>query len=132
MARDITAWLGFLAERGDKPFAWGRDANDCVSFQLASVLALTGRDLSGRMPRWSSEATAKRALARLGGLEAAVDGLLRPVSIGHAQRGDVAGVRNENGDLLLMSVEGHTLVGPGPKGLKRVDRHHMVKAWSAE
>jgi hypothetical protein len=132
MARNFTAWLGFLAERSAVPFAWGREANDCVSFQLASVRALTGRDLSDRMPRWSSEATAKRALVRLGGLEAAVDGILRPIPIGHAQRGDVAGVRNRDGDWLLMSVEGHTLVGPGPNGLRRVPRHHMVKAWSAE
>ena len=134
MSRNITAWLGFLADRSATPFAWGRDGHDCVSFALGSVKALTGGDLAGRLPRWSSEATAKRALARLGGLEAATNGVLRPIApVALAQRGDIAGVIQPSGDLALMVVEGHALVGPHPvAGLRRLPRTAMSLAWSAE
>ena len=116
------------------PFAWGREANDCVSFALGAVEAMTGRyDLYRAMPDWTSQRGARRALNRLGGLEAAVDGVLTPVPLAMAARGDVALVRFPGQDAeALMIVEGETLVGPGASGARRVRRVMMVRAWSAE
>lgn len=115
------------------PFAWGRDANDCVSFGLGAVEAQTGRtDLRHRLPNWRTETGARRVLARIGGLEAAVDSVLTSVPLAHAQRGDIALVEHPvTGAKALMVVEGDTLVGPDASGARRLRRSRMVKAWSA-
>lgn len=111
------------------PFAWGSSANDCVSFAAAAAGAQTGVDhLVGL--EWEDEAGAYRALDVEGGLEAAMSKRLRAIAPAMAQRGDVAGVMSGN-ELGLMIVEGETLVGPGPRGLRRRRRAEMVCAWSA-
>jgi hypothetical protein len=129
MARDHDAVTAFLAERSRMPFDWKR--NDCVRFARGAVEAQTGRAL--RLPaRWGTAAGAARALARLGGIETAVDGLLPRIAPAMAQRGDIAGVQDGAFGLRLMIVEGDLLAGPGPNGIRRVPRREMIAAWSAE
>jgi len=129
--RDLVAFYALLEERGRRPFAWGREATDCVALVLAAIAAQTGRDaLPGVI--WASEAEAERVIADLGGLEAAMDERLRTIAPAHAQRGDVAGVPDARFGVSLMLVEGAALVGPGARGLLRLPRVAMIRAWSVD
>lgn len=130
--RDIPALLRLIAERQAMPFAWGSEANDCVSFAANAVRAQTGRDvLKPLKAKWSTELGAAKTLARLGGLEAAVDRVLTPVPLGMARRGDIA-MAGRGETFGLFVVEGQTIVGPDIAGLSRLPRRMAVKAWSAE
>jgi hypothetical protein len=130
-ARNYEGLLRYLAQRSRTPFAWGRDANDCVSHMLGALEA-QGTPLDpATLPAWSSERGAARVLARLGGLEAALGGWLRPIAPAMAQRGDIAGVIGPDGTMAVLIVEGDTLVGPSPAGHQRLARSRMVRAWSA-
>lgn len=123
-ARDLDALLGYLAEAEARPFAWGR--HDCVRFAGGAVEAATGRKPA--LPTWTSERGALRVLARLGGLEAAVDGVLTRTPAALAQRGDVALVD----DAALGVVEGEFVLALSPDaGLVRLPRSAIRTAWSA-
>lgn len=124
--------MRYLRERRSHPFAWGRRANDCVSYAAGAVLALTGRDALAGLPDWRSRRGAIRALAGVGGIEPALDGLFPRVAISRAQRGDVALIATEvAGDdaMLLAIVEGEILSGPGGVTLPR---GAMLAAWSVD
>jgi hypothetical protein len=131
MARDVEAFGEFLADRSRMPFAWGRSANDCVGFILAGIAAQTGKDVLPRIT-WTTERGAARVHRRLGGLEHAIDVRLTPIAPAMAQRGDVAGIVDDQFGVSLLFVEGATLVGPGPRGTKRLPRSSMTKAWSID
>lgn len=76
----------YLAEQRPHRFAWG--SNDCVSFVAGGVHAITGVQLLTM--RWPDAAGAARTLRQLGGLGAAVSGVLPELSNPWlAQRGDV-------------------------------------------
>lgn len=128
--RDQAALVEFIESRMRTGFAWGKRANDCISFFGGAVLAMTGVDRLAPLPDWKSAASANRVLKRLGGLEAALDSVLTPVPVAHAARGDGALVRMGEG-LAVMVVEGDSLVGPGLNGLVRLKRPAMLRAWSA-
>lgn len=132
MIRDHAALARYLAARQALPFAWGREANDCVSFALGAVEAQTGRRLRSRLPNWSTQTGARRVLARRGGLEAAVSSVLEAIPPAFAARGDIALVRHpQTGAEALFVVEGDTLVGPDASGARRLKRTHMIRAWRA-
>lgn len=133
MAPDYEALIGYLAERRTMAFAWGRAANDCVSYSAGALLALTGRDVLDGLPHWSTELGAMRAVRRFGGLAAAVTGKLTPIAPALAHRGDVAGVPDEAlpGGIRLMIVEGAILSGPGDRGAVFCPRAAITCAWSA-
>lgn len=129
MVRDVEALLRFLAERTAMPFAWGPHANDCVSFAAGAIRAQTGRRL---LPdrRWSTALGAARVLKEFGGIENAVSNRLAPIAPALARRGDVAGVPDPLLGIRLLIVEGATLAGPGERGLVRLPRRMMTRAWS--
>ncbi|MDR7232300.1 hypothetical protein J2X45_003406 [Caulobacter sp. BE264] len=129
--RDDLALVAFLAARMRAPFAWGREANDCVSFAAAAALVQTGRDVLPADVTWRSARGAGRVLRRLGGLEAAVDAQLPTIAPAKARRGDVALVETRTGPALMI-FEGAALVGPGPTGLMRRPRADARKAWSLD
>jgi hypothetical protein len=129
MPRDHHAVAAFLAERSRMSFDWR--TNDCVRFAKAAIEAQTGVHIA--LPaRWGTAAGAARALAKLGGLEAVVDGILPRIAPAHAMRGDIAGVADDAFGVRLMVVEGDLLAGPGPNGIRRAPRREMIAAWSAE
>ncbi|MES2175114.1 MAG: hypothetical protein V4523_14365 [Pseudomonadota bacterium] len=130
----MAALYRLLSERAAMPFAWGDQANDCVSFAAAAVKAQTGKRVKFGGHEWSTAIGAQRVLNKLDGLAAAVASELQDIAPALAQRGDIAGVPTRPGgnDMLLMVVEGDTLVGPGPDGLMRMPRVSMTMAWSAE
>ena len=131
--RDMAALYTLLTERAAMPFAWGSRANDCVSFAAACVEAQTGKRIRFGGHEWTTAIGAHRVLDKLDGLAAAMAMELSEISPAFAQRGDVAGVPKRPGgnEILLMIVEGDTLVGPGPDGLERLPRSAMAMAWSA-
>jgi hypothetical protein len=129
MTRDHHALADYLAAAADRPFEWG--TNDCVVFAADAVRAQTGADPLKGLPNWRSKVGAARALKALGGLEAAVDGVLTPVAPALARRGDISLVRQADQSLALMVVEGETLAGPGANGVRRAPRSAMMKAWCA-
>jgi len=129
MKRDHHALADHIAAASGYPFVWG--SNDCVLFAADAVRAQTGVDPLKGLPTWRSKAGAMRALAKLGGLEAAVDGVLTAIPPSMAKRGDIALVINADGSSALTVVEGDTLIGLDATGGRRLPRASMVKAWSA-
>jgi hypothetical protein len=133
MTRDIPALLAFIESRTATPFAWGRRANDCVSFAACAVKAQTGHhrlDQGGRL-RWSTPSGAARIARRYGGVVNMIDARFRRIAPAAAMRGDIAGVADPLFGVALMIVEGDMLAGPGPNGVRRLPRAAMVAAWSA-
>lgn len=114
--RRVEGWPDRLAEfvetRRERPFAWGAEANDCVSFAIAWVESMTGTAV--RPAAWSSEAEARAALAEAGGIVAAVTGVLgRPTqNYAEARRGDIGLVDQETGPGLMICTGTHW-AGPG-------------------
>ncbi len=106
------------------------DGNCCVWFVLGGVKAQFGT--APRLPaRWRTARGAKRAIARLGGFERSVEAIFEEIPIGAAQFGDIAGTIDPVTGFHVMLVEGRTLCSPGERGLERVPRTAMVRAWSA-
>jgi hypothetical protein len=131
MERDIEALLAFIEERLTVPHAWGRNGNDCMSFVAGAIDAQTGgkrKPLTGL--KWSCKSTGMRQLAKLGGVEAALDARFQRIPPSMAHRGDIAGVPDADLGIHPMIVEGDMLVGPGDKGLRRLPRRAMTIAWS--
>jgi len=130
LQRDIAALLTFIESRQRSPHAWGREANDCCSFPIQAVEAMTGRNPCGRLT-WTTRSGALRVIKRSGGLEKAIDRYFVRIAPARAMRGDIAGVADAKFGLHPMIVEGETLVGPDGKGNRRLPRRAMVVAWSA-
>lgn len=128
--RDIEALLAFIESRQQVPHTWGRLENDCCSFPIQAVEAMTGRNPCGRLT-WSSRAGAVRVIKAAGGLENAIDRYFVRIPPSCAKRGDIAGVADATFGIHPMVVEGEMLVGPGDKGQRRLPRRMMVTAWSA-
>ena len=127
--RDRIALVRFIESRIGMPHDYRR--NDCARFVLGAVRAQFGRTPKLGVS-WTTERGAKRAIARLGGFEAAADRLFAAIDPGQAQFGDIAGVIDPVRGFHVMLVEGQQLVGPGERGLTRLPRSAMVRAWSAD
>lgn len=130
--RDRVALCGFLDAKLGARHQF--DGNCCVRFVLGGVKAQFGA--APRLPvRWRTARGAKRAIVRLGGFERAVETIFDEIPICAAQFGDIAGVIDGTIDPVtgfhVMLVEGRTLCSPGDRGLERVPRSAMVRAWSA-
>lgn len=127
--RDRVALCEYIDGRVRRPHCFA--GNDCACFVLGAVHAQFG--ISPILPvSWSTERGALRAIAKLGGIEAACDRLFRPIAPGEAQFGDIAGVEDPVRGFHVMLVEGATLCSPGETDLMRVPRAEMICAWSAE
>lgn len=126
--RDHDALIAYLDAHLATPFVWG--SHDCVTFAAGAVEAQTGRDPLASVTRWSSIREAFRVIKSYGGLAAAVDTVLSEIPPALAHRGDIGAVPYKN-DVLLVVVEGLTVVGPSYEGLLRLPRAAMTRAWSA-
>lgn len=128
--RDLAALLAFIGERHAMPYAWGRDANDCVGYVLSAVEKMTGVRVAPKL-KWSDQKQALKAIKKHGSIEAFFDLHFDRVHPALAMRGDIAGVPDNAFGVHTGIVEGLTLVGPGDHGNKRVPRSAMTIAWSA-
>lgn len=132
MSRDYDALIAYLDARVAMPFAWGDAANDCVSHAAGAVEALTGvNPIRAAGHRWSSQRGALRLLTKVGGVEAAVAGLLVEIPPAKAQRGDI-GLVEIDGRASLVVFQGDMVSGPGLAGTVRLPRAASAKAWRAE
>jgi hypothetical protein len=125
--RDYDGLHRHFADRQAMPFVWGDHANDCISAAAAAIVAQGGADLIGNR-RWSTEAEAEALIEAEGGIETVLDTMLTPISPAFAQRGDVGALLAGN-RMILVTVEGDTVAGPGPDRLRRLPRSLMVRAW---
>lgn len=121
----------YLAAQRGAVFAWG--ACDCVRFAAGAVLATTGQQV---LPvHWANRSDASRQLRALGGLCAAVDGVLpRLPAPTLAQRGDVVLVQapvaaGRARRRWLAVVDGALWRTPGPQGLAAGPMAQAVVAW---
>jgi hypothetical protein len=128
--RNGQALVAFLDERAATAHGYGRRANDCGSFALAAVAALTGEDPAPDLD-WSNRREALMIVKRFGSLEAAFDAYFERIPPALAMRGDIAGVPDADFGIHPMVVEGDMLVGPDEGGTRRLKRSAMVTAWSA-
>lgn len=129
MTRDPEALIAFLDDRQDWTFGYGQGdrEHDCVRFVSAGIEAVTGlAPLTLINGTWATETGAARLLKRHGGLETAVDAVMTEIPRTLAQRGD-CGLTAGNA---LVLVEGATLVGVTERGLYRLPRHALLKAWT--
>lgn len=127
--RDVQALIAMIEARQSVRFRWG--FNDCVRFAARAIRAQTGHDPLAGLPRWNSRREALAVCDELGGLIAAIDARLEEIPPAFAQRGDIAGIEDGLFGVRLMVVEGATLIGPGRRGLERLPRSAMMRAWSA-
>lgn len=130
----------FLAARAAMPFAWG--SNDCITFAVAAVLAITGTDMMPRLPgrgRYKSERGAYGTLQRLmlGNNRTVADAAawqmakhdVQQVRPAFAQRGDVGLGASERGDTLVVRTASHW-VGPGLTGMQTMPDASVYRAWA--
>lgn len=128
MKRDRMALVRFIEQR----LAWPHDyvRNDCIRYTLGAVEAQFG---SSPWPDidWHDERSARRAIAKMGGIEAGADALFKSIACGDAQFGDLAGVMTAEGDFHLALVAGPVLLAPGERRTERSPRSEMIRAWRA-
>lgn len=117
-----------VTQRLGAPFTWGE--NDCVLFAADCIEAMTGIDPAAQWRgQWASQGEAVRAIARAGGLQAAVSALaLAEVPRLFAQRGDLVLHRREGTDALAICVGGQ-LAAPSETGLLFFGLDQGVMAW---
>lgn len=129
MTRNHQALVAYLDSKVAEPHDF--DGNCCVRFVLGAVEAQFGR--APELPvSWRTEGGAKRAIAKLGGIEATADRLFRRINPAQAAFGDIAGVVDHEGHFHVMLVEGQTLCSPGQRKLDRIPRRAMIAAWCTE
>lgn len=126
--RDRVALVRFIESRSAMPHDW--NGNCCVRFVLCAVEAQFGSAPAPSVT-WTNERSAKRAIAKAGGIAAECDRLFVPITPAQAQMGDIAGIDDPESGFMLMIVEGATLAGPGETKLERRPRAVMVRAWRA-
>ncbi|MEL6738347.1 MAG: hypothetical protein AAFO28_05435 [Pseudomonadota bacterium] len=131
LSRDIEALIRYIEERSDMAHGWRR-GRDCVSFALGGVEAQTGIDVLAPIELWKNKREALKVARDHGGLLKKLNAWMDPVAPALAKRGDVAGLADKDFGVRLMLIEGPTLVGPGKKGLERLPRQAMARAWNAE
>ena len=136
LPRRLADWperlAAYLDARRHVPFSWG--TNDCATFALGGIRALTGARLADLLPGvWANEPEAAAMLRQLGGLETAAIGVL-----GEPVRGRLAATAPRGWVVLAHLLERPTLglaagngwwCGPGPAGLVFRPQVEVAVAW---
>ena len=120
----------FVERRRTMPFAWR--TNDCVSFGIAAVEAITG--VATRPITWSTAREALAAVDEAGGLAAALSSILGPPHDNwrRARRGDIvltAANDLEGGRGPVMVCLGEQIAGPGIEAMQMLPVSLAVKVW---
>ena len=126
----ITTWENalseYIAEKRNEPFEYG--INDCCLFAAGAVLEITGEDpMSEFRGKYDSLKGSLKAIKDIGSgtLEATLDGKFAEVSIGYAQRGDLAFFDDSIG--VVMDGFAYFV---SDDGLERIPRELWNKCWS--
>jgi hypothetical protein len=126
----ISTWedalVNYIIIKRDEPFEYG--VNDCCLFAAGAVEAITGEDpMSEFRGKYDSLKGSIKAIKDIGAgtLEATLDGKFPEVSIGYAQRGDLAFFDDSIG-----VVMGGFAYFVSDDGLERIPRDMWNKCWS--
>ena len=128
MTRDLVGLAAFIDARQIMPHDW--NTNCCVRFMLGAVASQFGSAPSMRVD-WQDRRTARRAIAKVGGIEAETDRLFASIEPASAQTGDIGGVIDPADGFVLTIVHGPHIIAPGEHGIERQPRSAMVRAWRA-
>jgi hypothetical protein len=133
-----SALAAYFAARQNMPFQYGR--NDCCAFANAGLQAQGCSDLMRGIRAYKSARGAMAAMARVGGLEAAVQERLekaglRSCDVRFAGRGCpvLAEIETPEGRAVaagLVGLDGVSALFPGMQGLVRYPRPHWLHAWA--
>jgi hypothetical protein len=119
-----------LQARQFAPFVWG--SNDCCSFAIDGVVAVTGHDYMAPLRgQYSTAAQAARLMRDAGGLQALVCqhlGATRPQAA-QAQRGDVVLLPTPHGPALGLCV-GAQAIAAGELGTVAYSMTAALAAWA--
>jgi hypothetical protein len=125
----ISTWenalVNYIIIKRDEPFEYG--VNDCCLFAAGAVEAITGEDpMSEFRGKYDSLKGSIKAINEIGAgtLEATLDGKFPEVSIGYAQRGDLAFFNDSVG-----VVMGGFAYFVSDDGLERINRSLWDKCW---
>jgi hypothetical protein len=116
----------YIATKRHEPFEYG--VNDCCLFAAGAVEAMTGEDpMIEFRGNYDSLKGSIKAIKEIGAgtLEATLDGKFPEVSIGYAQRGDLAFFDDSIG-----VVMGGFAYFVSDDGLERIPRELWNKCWS--
>ena len=126
----ISTWedalSNYIAVKRSEPFEYG--VNDCCLFAAGAVEAITGQDpMAEFRGEYDSLKTSLKVIKDIGAgtLEATLDGKFPEVSIGYAQRGDLAFFDDSIG-----VVMGSFAYFVSDDGLERIPRDMWNKCWS--
>lgn len=112
----------YITANLNRKFEWG--SFDCVFFAVGWLNHATGKDYLAGLPEWNTEEEAERVIAKVGGLQAAIDAQLERIHPNLARDGHVT--LHKRGMWLF---SGPHIVGPGTNGLVFIDRTHAECAW---
>lgn len=112
----------------EAPFEWGK--HDCAILMAASVRALYGDDhpALGEFIKYTDEKSAKKHLAKNGGLVKLIEKYFEPVNALSAQQGDIGVVEAEGFASGAVIVDGMAL-GKSPEGVFRLPIKQLTKVY---
>ena len=113
----------------EAPFEWGK--HDCAILMAASVRAIHGEDHPAleEFKKYKDEKTAKKHLAKNGGLVKLIEKYFEPINALSAQQGDIGVVEADGFASGAVIVDGMAL-GKSPEGVFRVPIKIRWKALS--
>lgn len=118
--------VNYIASKRHEPFEYG--VNDCCMFAAGAVLEMTGEDpMSEFRGQYDSLKGSLKVIKEIGAgtLELTLDSKFEEVSIGYAQRGDLAFFDGSVG-----VVMGDFAYFASDDGLERIPRDLWDKCWS--
>jgi hypothetical protein len=128
--RNHKALLALVSARMNTPADF--TTQDCVRFANDAAVATAGRDVLAELgvkPTWKTPAGAAKAIAKAGGLAAALDRVLAAIAPASAQRGDIVIIQSPTGPAVGVML-GAVIVAPGVNGLLHLPRKEALAAWS--
>lgn len=121
----------YINEMLHVPFEWG--TNDCVLFAAKGIEALTGENLYGHYPKYTTEFGARRIIQEAGGLQQLIDRNLPNVYTSYlqAKRGDLVLVKHNGMEHIGLVCDcGMKIAAPSDHGLTFYILSKAVRGWT--
>lgn len=117
-----------ISKEQNEPFEWGK--HDCALLMAASVRAIYGDDHPAlkEFSKYKDEKTAKRFLAKRGGLDRIVSEYFGEVNKLSAQQGDLGIYEADGFAAGLVIIDGSAL-GKSPDGIFRMPIKKLTKVY---
>ena len=123
-----TRFVDAMIAEQEAPFEWGK--HDCALLMAASVRAIYGDNhpALSEFDKYKDESSAKRYLAKQGGLVKLIEKYFEPVNILSAQTGDI-GVVEKDGFASGAVIMDGMAVGKSPEGVFRIPIKQLTKVY---